>query len=145
MVLSKYRTLRGHEVLVITFPDKGETHLLCPPNTVTKHVPLYWLASWGPPPEADTMKGQSGNGSGRFEIVHNDMGGWVRVAASGPALPPDLGMYLSHTLADWFRQRPQYRLVSVVPITRDGNTVELHGWYECHIFPPSPASPQPLK
>jgi hypothetical protein len=26
-------------------------------------------------------------------------------------------------------------LVCVVPITRDGNTVESHGWYEQYVFP----------
>jgi hypothetical protein len=46
MILSKYRTLRGHEILVATFPDRGETFLFCPPNSVIKYVPLPDLACW---------------------------------------------------------------------------------------------------
>lgn len=49
MVVSKYRTLRGHEILVVTFPDKQETYLFCPPNSVIKHVPLYDRAEWRKP------------------------------------------------------------------------------------------------
>lgn len=72
------------------------------------------------------------------------MGGWVRIHTTG-GVPDDLPVFLSHTLAEWMRQHPQFRLVSVVPICRDGTTVELHGWYECHVFPPSPLAPKPLK
>jgi hypothetical protein len=46
MILSQYHTLRGHEVLVITFLDRGETFLCCPPNSVVKYVPLPDLAMW---------------------------------------------------------------------------------------------------
>jgi hypothetical protein len=90
------------------------------------------------------MKQGSGNGSGRFEIGQHDMGGWVRVVAAGP-LPDDVGKYLSHTLAEWFRQHPQLRLACVVPITKDGTTAELHGFYEGHVFPPSPEAPRPVE
>src|SRR5688572_15068903 len=34
MVLSKYRTLWGHEILVFTSLGKGETFLFCPPTLV---------------------------------------------------------------------------------------------------------------
>jgi hypothetical protein len=46
MALSKYRTLRGHEILVVTFPARQETFLFCPPNSVIKYVPLPDLAVW---------------------------------------------------------------------------------------------------
>lgn len=49
MVLSKYHTLRGHEILVVTFLAKGETYVFCPPNTVIKHVPLYDCPRWQKP------------------------------------------------------------------------------------------------
>ena len=94
MVLSKFHTLRGHEILVITFPDKGETHLVCPPNSIIKRVPLPDLAAWGKP-QGEDMKGQPGNGSSRFEIGQADMGGWVRINASGAALPDDLPTFLA--------------------------------------------------
>ena len=67
------------------------------------------------------------NGSGRFNVHQTDMGGWVRIYTD-PAteVPPDLAVYLSHALTEWFRQRSQLRLRAVLPVTRDGTTVELH-------------------
>jgi hypothetical protein len=38
-------------------------------------------------------------------------------------------------LSLWLREHHHLRLICVVPITRDGNTIELHGWYEQHDFP----------
>ena len=36
------------------------------------------------------------------------------------------------------------RLLCVVPISKDGNTVELHAWYEQHLFRDiSPLAQQP--
>jgi hypothetical protein len=46
VVVSKYRTLRGHEIFVVTFSDKQETYLFCPPNSVLNYVPLPDLAIW---------------------------------------------------------------------------------------------------
>jgi hypothetical protein len=85
------------------------------------------------------MKPAGGNGSGKLDIGAHDMGGFVRVV-TGPLLhayPPDLGLFLAHRLAQWFRERPHLRLRCVVPIQRDGYTVELHGWYEQTLFPDS--------
>jgi hypothetical protein len=85
-----------------------------------------------------------GNGSGRFSVVQSDMGGWVRVYADPAAEPPDdLPVYLSHTLAEWFRQRPHLRLRCVVPVCKDGNTVELHAWFDVHVLPATPVGPKP--
>jgi hypothetical protein len=81
------------------------------------------------------MKGSHGNGDSGLEIGQTDMDGWVRVypavggsntAARTADLPNDLPVYLSQTLANWFRQRPHLHLRSVVPVCRDGTTVELH-------------------
>ena len=83
-----------------------------------------------------------GNGSGKFEIGYHDMGGWVRVCAGKHNLPDDLAVYLSQALSDWFRQRPHLRMRCAVPIQRDGNTVELHAWYDAHLFP-ALQGPQP--
>jgi hypothetical protein len=82
-----------------------------------------------------------GNGSSRFNIDSEDMGGWVRIFPRGN-LPDNLPVYLSHSLADWFRLRPQLRLRFAVPITKDGATVELHGFYEWHVFQPTPEAPK---
>jgi hypothetical protein len=82
------------------------------------------------------MKRPQGNGSGKFEIGQQDMGGWVRIVPGRQNLPDDLAVYLSRALSDWFRQRPHLRMRCVVPVQRDGDTVELHAWYEAHLFPP---------
>jgi hypothetical protein len=90
------------------------------------------------------MTKRPGNGSSRLEIVEQDLGGWVRLSAKGNIMDA-LPVFLSQTLTKWFRQRPHLRLTCVVPITRDGATVELHAWYECHVFPPAPEGPKPIK
>ena len=79
-----------------------------------------------------------GNGSGKFEVHQQEMGGWIRVYTDAPeSVPSDLPIYLSHSLTEWFRRRPELRLRSIVPIARDGTTVELHAWYDLHVFPVS--------
>jgi hypothetical protein len=77
-----------------------------------------------------------GNGSaGVFST--SDMGGWVRVfPADMSHLPADLHLFLSQTLTDFFRERPDRHLRCVVPINNQaGRTVELHAWYDVHVFP----------
>src|SRR5262249_14549913 len=96
------------------------------------------------------MKGPHGNGDSGLNIGQTDMGGWVRVypAAGGGStaartadLPDNLPVYLSQTLANWFRQRPHFHLRCVVPICKEGTTVELHAWYDVHLLPASPLGP----
>ncbi len=83
------------------------------------------------------MKSRGGNGSGKFDIHQQDMGGWVRVYSDRNAnLPDDFGLFLSTALTEWFRQHPHLILRCVTPIQRDGDTVELHAWYEAHLFVP---------
>ena len=77
-----------------------------------------------------------------------DLGGWVRIHTDElAAVPEDLAVYLSPTLAERFRQRPQLLLQSVAPANRDGNTLELHAWYRAHVLPalqgPAPSEPRP--
>jgi hypothetical protein len=48
MVLSRYRTLRGREILVFTSLGKAETFVFCPPPTIN-HIPLYDRAEWRKP------------------------------------------------------------------------------------------------
>lgn len=77
-----------------------------------------------------------GNGSGKIDIGRTDMGGWVRVAPGKAATyPEDLPVFLSHALTAWFRERPQFRMRCVVPVRRNGDTVELHAWYDLQVFP----------
>lgn len=66
----------------------------------------------------------------RIGINQMDMGGWVRVYLGQGEPNGELAPFLSHALNGWFRERPHLRLRFVLPVTRNGNTVELHGWYE---------------
>jgi hypothetical protein len=66
----------------------------------------------------------------RIGINQLDMGGWVRVYLGQGDPGIDVAPYLSHALNGWFRERPHLRLRFVLPVTRQGNTVELHAWYE---------------
>jgi hypothetical protein len=47
----------------------------------------------------------------------------------------ELPVFLSHSLTQWFRERGALRLSAVVPVCKDGDTVELHAWYLLQIFP----------
>jgi hypothetical protein len=84
-----------------------------------------------------------GNGSGKINVIQADMGGWIRVFTDRPdAAPEDFAVYLSQTVAEWFRERPHFRLLAVVPVCKHGDTVELHAWYAQYIFP-AIQGPQP--
>ena len=76
------------------------------------------------------------NGSGKFNVHQQDMGGWVRVFTDPDAtVPESFAVYLSDALTEWFRTRPQLRMRTVLGIVKQGNTVELHAWYDLHVFP----------
>jgi hypothetical protein len=78
----------------------------------------------------------SGNGSGKVNVHQQDMGGFVRIFTDPlSAVPDELPVWLSHALTEWFRQRPQLRMRCVLAVTRGGDTVELHAWYDLHVFP----------
>lgn len=84
------------------------------------------------------MKKPHGKGSGKTNVHVEDMGGWVRVFTDELAFVPDeLPQYMSHALTEWFRQRPQLVMSTILPVLRDGLTVELHAWYSAHVFPDS--------
>jgi len=63
------------------------------------------------------------------------MGGWVRVFLGRGEPTGEVAKFLSHGLTDWMRKRPHLRVRFVVPITRDGDTAELHAWYDQVLFP----------
>jgi hypothetical protein len=82
------------------------------------------------------VRRQPGNGSGKFDIHAKDMGGWVRVFSDPLAtVPENFAAYLSLALTQWFRDRPQLRMRCVVPVQRNGDTVELHAWFDLVQFP----------
>lgn len=88
------------------------------------------------------MRNQSSNGGPKIDIAQADMGGWVRVFLRAGSPTRDPGVYPSQTLTDRFRVRPAFRLKCVVPIARDGDTVELHARYEAHLFNATDQAPQ---
>lgn len=78
----------------------------------------------------------------RCEIYINDMGGWVRVYLGRGEPAGETAGYLSDSLTHWFRDRPNLRMLCIVPVSRDGDTAELHAWYEDRV-PPVTADQQP--
>jgi hypothetical protein len=68
---------------------------------------------------------------GNVEIGFHDEGSYVRII-SGPGADhaEDLPGILARALTDFFKKNPGKHLLFVVPINRDGTTVELQGWYE---------------
>ena len=82
------------------------------------------------------MRHGPGNGSGKFVLHQQDMGGWVKVFSDPLAtVPEDFACFLSHALTQWFRDRPQLRMRCVVPVRRNGETVELHAWFDLGTSP----------
>jgi hypothetical protein len=71
----------------------------------------------------------------RFSILRRDMGGWLRVYLGGGEPTGELAQFLSHSLTEWMRERSDLRVRFVVPINRDGDTAELHAWYDQIRFP----------
>lgn len=79
--------------------------------------------------------------SDQVNIHHLDMGGWVRFYVDQDVIArPDLAVYLSYAMTEWFRQRKELGLCHLLPVTRGGNTIELHAWYAQRLFPATPAS-----
>ncbi len=66
----------------------------------------------------------------RFEIIQQEMGGWVRVYLGRGDPTGEVAKLLSESLTEWFCQNPHLRMRIVVPITEDGDTTELHAWYD---------------
>ncbi len=71
----------------------------------------------------------------RFEIIQQEMGGWVRVYLGRGEPTGEVAKLLSLSLTEWFRKNPHLRMRIVVPISEDGDTTELHAWYDQIQFP----------
>jgi hypothetical protein len=64
ILLSRYRTLRGQELLVLTTGDRKQTYLFCPPSPVTRCNPLldfahFWEQQAKHPEARDSNAGAS--------------------------------------------------------------------------------------
>jgi hypothetical protein len=46
----------------------------------------------------------------------------------------EVAKFLSHALTDWMRRNPHLRVRFAVPVSRDGDTAELHAWYDQVLF-----------
>lgn len=66
----------------------------------------------------------------RYVITVSDMGGWLRVFLDRGEPASELARPLSECLTKWIRANPHLRVKNIVPISRDGDTVELHVWFE---------------
>lgn len=65
-----------------------------------------------------------------FEInIENHMG-YLRVFMGRGEPTGELAPFLSATLSQWMQNNPDQRIIAVAPISRDGDTVELHAWFE---------------
>lgn len=65
-----------------------------------------------------------------FEINVEDHMGFIRVFMGRGEPTGELARYLSATFAQWIAERPHLRIIAVVPVVRDGDTAELHAWFE---------------
>ena len=66
----------------------------------------------------------------RYVINVDDLGGWVRVYLERGEPACELSRALSGTLTEWIKKNPKLRVTNIVPVSRDGDTAELHAWYE---------------
>ena len=66
----------------------------------------------------------------RFEINIEDHMGYLRVYMGRGEPNGELARFLSGTLAQWMQNHPEQRIVAVAPVSRYGDTVELHAWFE---------------
>lgn len=71
----------------------------------------------------------------RFKIQVTDMGGWVRIYLGSGEPTGEVAKYLSLTLTSWMQETPHLRVRFVVPISSNGDTAELHAWYDQTMFP----------
>ncbi len=74
----------------------------------------------------------------QYQFLHHGFlpthgGQWGYLDRGEPA--GEVAPYLSHSLSEWTRKNPQMRLRLIVPINRDGDTAELHAWYDQVLFP----------
>jgi hypothetical protein len=65
-----------------------------------------------------------------FEIIVEDHMGFLRIFMGRGEPAGELAQFLSATLANWMKSNPEQRILAVVPINRDGDTAELHAWFE---------------
>lgn len=65
-----------------------------------------------------------------FEINIEDHMGFLRFYMGHGEPTGELAPFLSGTLAQWIEKNPNQRIMAVAPISRDGDTVELHAWFE---------------
>ena len=66
----------------------------------------------------------------KFEINIEDHMGFLRITMGRGEPAGELAQFLSATLAQWITDHPENYLLAVAPISRDGDTVELHAWFE---------------
>ena len=71
----------------------------------------------------------------QFAISVTDMGGWVRVYLGSGEPMSEFAIVLSRSLNKWMKTNPMRRVRMIVPITSNGDTSELHAWYDVDSVP----------
>ena len=77
----------------------------------------------------------------RYGISVKECGGWVRVYLEWGEPAGELAPLLSRTLTAWMQLHPEMRVKHIAPISRDGDTAELHAWYDVVPDPSVAAKP----
>ena len=72
--------------------------------------------------------------SERFQIDILDFGGWVRVFLARGEPMGETAQFLSQSLQGWMQNNPHLRVRIIVPVTSNGDTSELHAWYDQVLF-----------
>ena len=73
----------------------------------------------------------------RFQINITDFGGWLRVTLGRGEPAGEVAQFLSESLNGWMNNNPHLRVRIMVPISSNGDTAELHAWYDQIAFPES--------
>ena len=66
----------------------------------------------------------------RFSIGAAEHDGWVRIFLARGEPTGESAKFLSESLNQWMKNNPQLRVRMIVPITSNGDTAELHAWYD---------------
>lgn len=69
-------------------------------------------------------------GNPRFQITVEELDGWARVKLAQGEPTGEVARYLSDSLNAWMKKNPKLKVKHIVPITSNGDTSELHVWYE---------------
>jgi hypothetical protein len=84
-----------------------------------------------PESEAQMSFRHGGNGESKTLIDFHEGAGYVLICPRDTANhPADIAVIINRAFNDWMAKHPGIRIRSALPITREGNTVALHVWFD---------------